>query len=114
MFKNDVDWTPSLYLGHDKLGPGRSESHQEKHRRVEARKRKREEMEQERLDALFVDEMDIQNVQELYDGLWDKETQTVYTSELVVDFFNEEELIKDNQKVKYYTGLESYLWKFLN
>ena len=62
-------------------------------------------MEQERLDALFADEIDIQNVQELYDGLWDKETQTVHTGELVADFFNEEELIKDNQKVKYYTGL---------
>ena len=35
----------------------------------------------------------------------DEETQTVYTGELVADFFNEEELIKDNQKVKYYTGL---------
>ena len=21
MFKNDVDWAPSLHLGHDKLGP---------------------------------------------------------------------------------------------
>ena len=61
MFKSNVDWTPSLHLGHDKLGPGRSESHQERHRRVEARKRKRE-VEQERLDALFADEMDIQNV----------------------------------------------------
>ena len=100
MFKNDVDWTPSLHLGHDKLGPGRSESHQERHRRVEARKR--EEMEQERLDALFADDL---NVQELYDGLWDKETQTVHTGKLVADFFNEVELIKDNQKVKYYTGL---------
>ena len=50
-------------------------------------------MEQERLDALFADEMDIQNVQELYDGLWDKETQTMHIV-LVADLFNEEELIK--------------------
>ena len=39
---------------------------EERDRRVEDRKRKREEMEQEREDALFADEMDIQNVQELY------------------------------------------------
>ena len=38
-------------------------------------------MEQERLDALFADEMDIQNVQELYDGLWDKRnTNSAYST----------------------------------
>ena len=103
MFKNDPDWAPFLHLGHDKLGPGRNESHQERDGRAEARKRKREEMEQEERDALLADEMDVQESDD--DGMWDKETQTVHTGELVVDFFNEEELIKDHQKVKYYTGL---------
>ena len=39
--------------------------------------------------------------------MWDKETQTVSISELVIDFFDEEEFVKDNQKVKYYTGLSN-------
>ena len=104
MFKNDVDWAPSLHLGHDKLGP-RSESHQERDRRSEARKRKREEVEQETQDALFAADMVIVNDQEWDEGMWDKETQTVYAGELVVDFFDEDEFVKDKQKVKYYTGL---------
>ena len=41
MFKNDADWAPFLHHGHDKLGPGRNESHQERDRRAEARKRKK-------------------------------------------------------------------------
>lgn len=49
--------------------------------------------------------MDIGNDQKWDDNMWDKETQTVYTGELVVDLFNEEEFVKDNQKLKYYTGL---------
>lgn len=59
-------------------------------------------MEQERHNALFVDETDVEEWDD--DGMWDKETQTVHTGELVADFFNEE-LIKDHQKVKYYIGL---------
>jgi len=47
--------------------------------------------------------MDIGNDQEWDDNMWDKETQTVYTGELV-DFFNEDEFRKDDQKVKYFTG----------
>ena len=62
-------------------------------------------MEQETQDTLFGSDMDIGNDQEWDDNMWDKETKTLYTGELVVDLFNEEEFVKDNQKVKYYTGL---------
>ena len=78
--------------------------HEERDRRAEARKR-REELEQETQDTLFGSDMDIGNDQDWDDNMWDKETQTLYTGELVVDLFNEEEFVKDNQKVKYYTGL---------
>ena len=35
MFKNDADFAPSLHFDHDKLGPGRNKSHQERDRRTE-------------------------------------------------------------------------------
>ena len=62
-------------------------------------------MEQETQDALFAADMAIGNDQEWDEGMWDKETRTVYAGELVVDFFDEDEFVKDKQKVKYYTGL---------
>ena len=99
-----MDWAPSLHLGHNKVCPGRSESQQERDRRADARKRKREEMEQEIQDEVFTADMDVGN-DEIDDGTWDKETQTMSTGELVVDFFDEQEFVKDDQKVKYYTGL---------
>ena len=71
MFKNNVDWAPSLHFSHDKLGPGRSESQQERDRRAETRKRKREETEQEMMDTT---DMDVGNDLEIDDGMWDKET----------------------------------------
>ena len=102
MFKNDVDWAPSLHLGHDKLGPGRSESQQERDKRAETRKRRREEMEQE---IMGTTELVVENEQETDDGMCNKDTQTVSSGELVVDFYDEEEFVKDDQKVKHYTRL---------
>ena len=49
--------------------------------------------------------MEVVNDQDWDDGLWDKEVQTECAGELVGDFFNQEEFIKNDQKVKYYTGL---------
>ena len=74
MFKNDVDWAPTLHLGHQKFAK-RSESQDERDRRAETRKRKREEMEQEQ-DALFDTNVEVGNDQEWDDGMWDKEVQT--------------------------------------
>ena len=59
-------------------------------------------MEQEIMDTT---DMDVENKQETDDGMWDKDTQTVSSGELVVDFYGEEKFVKDDQKVKYYTGL---------
>ena len=101
MFKNDIDWSPTVHLGHQKLAV-RSTSHDERDKRAETRKKKREELEQEIQDALVVE---VVNDQDWDDGLWDKEVQTECTGELVGDFFNQEEFIKNDQKVKYYTGL---------
>ena len=104
MFKNDVDWSPTLHLGHQKLAV-RSVSHDERDKRAETRKRKREELEQEIQDALVDTNVEVVNDQDWDDGLWDKEVQTECTGELVGDFFDQEEFIKNDQKVKYYTGL---------
>ena len=104
MFKNDVDWSPILHLGHQKLAV-RSASHDERDKRAETRKRKREELEQEIQDALVDTNVEVVNDQDWDDGLWDKEVQTECTGELVGDFFDQEEFIKNDQKVKYYTGL---------
>ena len=104
MFKNDVDWSPTLHLGHQKLAV-RSASHDERDKRAETRKRKREELEQEIQDALVDTNVEVVNDQDWDDGLWDKEVQTECTGELVGDFFDQEEFIKNDQKVKYYTGL---------
>ena len=51
MFKNDVDWAPTLHLGHQKFAK-RSANHDKRDKRAETRKRKREELEQEIPDAL--------------------------------------------------------------
>ena len=104
MFKNDVDWAPTLHLGHQKFAK-RSASHDERDKRAETRKRKREELEQEIQDTLVDASVEVVNDQDWDDGLWDREVQTECTGELVGDFFNQEELIKNDQKVKYYTGL---------
>ena len=71
---------------------------------METRKRKREELEQEIQDALVDTNMEVVSDQDWDDCLWDKEVQTEYTGELVGNF-NQEEFIKNDQKVKYYTGL---------
>ena len=68
-------------------------------------KERGEELEQEIQDALVDAKVEVVNDQDWDDGLWDKEVQTECTGELVGDFFNQEELIKNDQKVKYYTGL---------
>jgi len=47
MYKNNVDWAPSVNLGHNKLRTGKSESAQEWDKRAGRRKRKRQEAEQE-------------------------------------------------------------------
>ena len=104
MFKNDVDWAPTLHLGHQKFAK-RSASHAERDKRVETRKRKREELEQEIQDTLVDANVEVVNDQGWDDGLWDKEVQTECIGELVSDFFNQEEFIKNDQKVKYYTSL---------
>ena len=73
-------------------------------KRAETRKRKREELEQEIQDTLVDASVEVVNDQDWDDGLWDREVQTECTGELVGDFFNQE-FIKNDQKVKYYTGL---------
>ena len=61
-------------------------------------------MEQEKRNALLAADMDVGKNQEWDNGIiQDKETQTMqlyYTGQLVVDFFDEEEVVKYNQKVK--------------
>ena len=106
MCKNDVDWAPSINLSYNKLGPERSESVQEWDQRAENRKRRREEVEQDRQDDAIAEEIAaVIDNQEWDDGLWDKETQTKHTGNLVVDFFGEDDFTSDDEKVKYYTGL---------
>ena len=42
--------------------------------------------------------------QEWDDGLWDKETQTKHTGNLVIDFFDEDDFTNDVERMKYVTG----------
>ena len=94
---------PLPHLGHNKLGPERSESVQERDQRAESRKRRREEVEQGRQDDAIAEEIAaVIDNQEWDDGLWDKETQTKHTGNLVVDFFDEDDFTSDDEKILYW------------
>jgi len=75
---------PSLNLGHRKISAERSEGDQARDMRAEARKRRREEIEQESKDERIRAEIGVGDDQEWDDGKWDKETQTEYTGSLLL------------------------------
>ena len=102
----DVDWSPTVNLGHSKINGDKFKDAQDRAQRAISRKRKREEefeaqmMEQEslELDSLVSDETENIKVS-------DKETETEHQGDLPFDFFDEGYFTNDDQKVCYYTGL---------
>ena len=102
----DVDWSPTVNLGHSKINGDKLKDAQDRAQRAISRKRKREEefeaqmMEQEslELDSLVSDEAENIKVS-------DKETQTEHQGDLPIEFFDEGYFTNDDQKICYYTGL---------
>ena len=102
----DVDWSPTVNLGHSKINEDKLKDAQDRAQRAISRKRKREEefeaqmMEQEslELDSLVSDEAENIKVS-------DKETQTEHQGDLPIEFFDEGYFTNDDQKICYYTGL---------
>ena len=102
----DVDWSPTVNLGHSKIDKDKLKDAQDRAQRAISRKRKREEefeaqmMEQEslELDNLVSDETENIKVS-------DKETETEHQGDLPLDLFDEGYFTNDNQKICYYTGL---------
>ena len=102
----DVDWSPTVNLGHSKINGDKLKDAQDRAQRAISRKRKREEefeaqmMEQEslELDSLVSDEAENIKVS-------DKETETEHQGDLPIEFFDEGYFTNDDQKICYYTGL---------
>ena len=102
----DVDWSPTVNLGHSKINGDKLKDAQDRAQRAISRKRKREEefeaqmMVQEslELDSLVSDEAENIKVS-------DKETETEHQGDLPIEFFDEGYFTNDDQKICYYTGL---------
>ena len=102
----DVDWSPTVNLGHSKINGDKLKDAQDRAQRAISRKRKHEEefeaqmMEQEslELDSLVSDEAENIKVS-------DKETETEHQGDLPIEFYDEGYFTNDDQKICYYTGL---------
>ena len=104
-----VDWSPTIDLGHNKIGGDKLRSAQERAERAISRKRKRED---EEFEAQMISVEEELREQESYiaddtgnDELCHKETETEHKGDLPVDFFDERYFTNDDDKVSYYTGL---------
>lgn len=102
MNKFDVDWRPTLRLGHEKIDVDALEAAQERATRIAARRKKIDE-------ATIQSEITVSNL--------DPNTKEVQTDSIMVthlstavqtesnSFFSETEFLSDEVKVHYYTGL---------
>ena len=103
MYTSNIDWSPSVNLGHGKIDEGKLKEAQERAERSCAIKRKREE-------AFQLDEQEhIYDIEEstpgTFDDKLDKMIETEHTGELPTDFFDQDYFTNDDHKVSYYTGL---------
>ena len=103
----DVDWSPTVDLGHNKIDGDKLKDMQERADRAISRKRKREDeefeaqmMEQELMEQECHIDDEAQN-----DKACHKETETEHKGDLPFDFFDEAHFTNDDHKVCYYTGL---------
>ena len=105
MYTSDIDWCPSLYLGHNKLdGNGeRLAKAQERDSRAALRVSRWEEIQPETQESVSNETVDLES--ETGSSTSDQQTETIHKGDLPIDFFDEETFIKDNGKVLYYTGL---------
>ena len=105
MYTSDVDWSPSINLGHNKLHAGNQQKVQERADRAISRKRKREdeEFEAQLMEQEVAEQESIIN-DEAQDKKCDKQTETEHKGDLPIDFFDERCFTSDD-KVCYYTGL---------
>lgn len=104
----DIDWSPTLFLGHEKLSQDKIQKVQEKHNRYRALKRKREEaasLEGSRDEETEMETVPLQQPDQEKSCSTDVETQTDHTGELPNDFFDQEYFTNDDDKIRYYTGL---------
>ena len=101
MNKFDVDWRPTLRLGHEKIDVDALEAAQERATRTAARRKKIDENNQSEINASDLDP----NTKEV-------QTDTIIVSHLNAavqtessHFFSGTEFLSDKVKVHYYTGL---------
>ena len=104
-----VDWSPTIDLGHNKIGGDKLRSAQERAERAISRKRK---CEDEEFEAQMISMEEELREQESYiaddtgnNEVCHKETETEHKGDLPVDFFDERYFTNDDDKVSYYTGL---------
>ena len=105
MYKLDIDWSPSLHLGHNKLSidSAKLAEAQQRATRAAARAERREEILTSTSASTSVSEThDVQSDDVV---THDQQTETEHVGDLPVDIFEEEQFVKDDGKVLYYTGL---------
>ena len=94
MYKLDVDWSPSLHLGHDKLKSGSAKlaEAQQRANRAAVRAERREEILGRPGDILPNEICGAENENSEDLKTHDQQTETEHTGDLPVDFFGEEHL----------------------
>ena len=107
MYTSDIDWSPSVNLGHDKIDGAKLKEAQERADRSHAIKRKREEAFQSEQEQMFELELAEQSTVDIqpFDNHADKLIETDHTGDLPIDFFSQDYFTNDDHKVCYYTGL---------
>ena len=107
MYTSDIDWSPTVKLGHDKMNDNKLKEAHERMVRSNAIKRKRAEaFEQEQKQKEELERLeDTSVVSDPPDNKVDKMVETEHTGDLPIDFFSEDYFTNDDNKVCYYTGL---------
>ena len=106
MYTSDIDWIPTVKLGHDKINDNKLKEAHERTVRSNTIKRKRAEaFEQEQKQKEELKRLeDTSVVSDPPDSKVDKMVETEQTGDLPIDFFSEDYFTNDDNKVCYYTG----------
>ena len=105
MYNLDIDWSPSQHLGHDKLAVDsvKLAEAQQRASRAAVRAERREEI----LASTSANETHVVQSEDVNCKTCDQQTETEHTGDILVDIFEEEHFLKNDDQVLYYTGLSN-------
>ena len=105
MNKFDVDWQPTLNLGHNKTNVNALEAAQERAIRTAARKKKIDEASQSETNTACAVSDSIPNFKEVQTDAVVSHVSSIAVQTEDNSFFSETKFLADQVKVHYYTGL---------